>query len=93
MGSDTVIQVAVSLHETYMVYGESVQKSLSTFHARFQQEKMKVVKADTEDQDFQKQLKWTLRRRRREENVTLIKRQLNSNGSLIIINRIMSQLN
>lgn len=29
--------------------GESVQKSLSTFHPRFQQEKMKVVKADTED--------------------------------------------
>lgn len=37
--------------------GESVEKSLSAFHVRFQQEKMKVVKADTEDgkriQDFQ----------------------------------------
>lgn len=52
MGSDTVIQVAVSLHCSMKhtnIDGESVQKSLSTFHPRFQQEKMKVVKADTED--------------------------------------------
>lgn len=37
--------------------GESVQKSLSIFQDRFQQEKMKVVKADIEyfkpTQDFQ----------------------------------------
>lgn len=60
MSSDTVIQVAVSLHcsmKHVNMDGESVEKSLSTFHVRFQQEKMKVVKADTEDgkriQDFQ----------------------------------------
>lgn len=39
--------------------GESVEKCLSAFHARFQQEKMKVVKADTEDQEFQKQVERT----------------------------------
>lgn len=68
MGSDTVIQVSLqsSMKHTSMD-GESVQTSLSTFHARFQQEKMKVVKADTEDQDFQKRVKRGLT----EENLTL----------------------
>lgn len=32
---------------------ESAQECLGTFHARFQQEKMKVMKADAEDQQFQ----------------------------------------
>lgn len=41
--------------------GESVEKCLSASHARFQQEKMKVVKADTEDQEFQKQVERTVR--------------------------------
>lgn len=63
-------------NETYMD-GESVQKSLSTFHARFQQEKMKVVKADTEDQDFQRQVKRTRETEtEREEDFPLIKWQL-----------------
>lgn len=35
--------------------GESVEKCLSISRAHFQQEKMKVVKADTEDQESQKQ--------------------------------------
>lgn len=34
-------------------------ESLSTFHARFQKEKMKVVKADIEEQEFQKQVELT----------------------------------
>lgn len=41
-------------NETYMD-GESQ----STFHVRFQKEKMKVVKADIEDQEFQKQVELT----------------------------------
>lgn len=41
-------------NETYMD-GES----LSTFDARFQKEKMKVVKVDIEDQEFQKQVEMT----------------------------------
>jgi len=52
LGSDTVIQVAVSLHRSMKQSGkdrESAQKSLSTFHDRVQHEKMKVVKADTDD--------------------------------------------
>lgn len=51
--------------------GESVQKSLSTFHVRFQQEKMKVVKADTgylkRIQDFQRRVE----RERKKENLTM----------------------
>lgn len=58
-------------NETYMD-GESVEKCLSAFHARFQQEKMKVVKADTEDQEFQKQVERT----GRAENLTRLKWQI-----------------
>lgn len=36
--------------------GESVEKALNTFHVCFQQEKMKVVKADIKDlRHFQRQ--------------------------------------
>lgn len=67
--------------------GESVQKSLSIFHVRFLQEKMKVMKADTDYQDFQKQVISTWGRRWEEENFTQIKCQLISNtNGLIVIN-------
>lgn len=65
--------------------GESVQKSLSTFHARFQQEKMKVVKADTEDQDFQRQVKRTRETETERGRFPSNKMAISSNGSLIII--------